>query len=413
MAQSVLFISYDGMTDPLGQSQVLPYLCGLSGAGFRITLLSCEKPERFAAGRDTIQAICDNAGINWTPVFYTARPPVLSTIKDIRNLWKTAVRLHTEHRFSLVHCRSYISALIGQKMKKKFGTKFLFDMRGFWADERVDGGLWNLKNPLFRKIYRYFKRKEKEFIREADHVISLTQHAKDEIYSWPAFAAKKPSIQVIPCCVDLGLFDPSRITPAMQESYRRKLGIADGSFILSYLGSLGTWYLLDDMLLFFQLLKQRIPSAKFLFISHDRHEEILQKAAQMGFADAVIIRPGARNEVPVLLSLSNYSIYFIKPAYSKKASSPTKQGEIMAMGIPSVCNEVGDMPYVAATYGIGFTVDTEKKQNFQAVADRIANAGTQFSPQQIMDGARAFYSLEKGIALYTATYREVLGNVTD
>jgi hypothetical protein len=46
--------------------------------------------------------------------------------------------------------------------------------------------------------------------------------------------------------------------------------------------------------------------------------------------------------VPLFLSLSNWSVFFIKDAYSKKASSPTKQGEIMAMGIPIVCNDIGD-----------------------------------------------------------------------
>lgn len=41
--KQVLYISYDGMTDPLGQSQVLPYLVGLSKEGFQFTLVSCEK----------------------------------------------------------------------------------------------------------------------------------------------------------------------------------------------------------------------------------------------------------------------------------------------------------------------------------------------------------------------------------
>ena len=35
-----LFLSYDGMTDPLGPSQVLPYLVGLAARGHRITLIS-------------------------------------------------------------------------------------------------------------------------------------------------------------------------------------------------------------------------------------------------------------------------------------------------------------------------------------------------------------------------------------
>ena len=45
-AKKVLYITYDGMTDPLGQSQVLPYLVGLSEKGYKFTILSFEKKER-------------------------------------------------------------------------------------------------------------------------------------------------------------------------------------------------------------------------------------------------------------------------------------------------------------------------------------------------------------------------------
>ena len=42
MNKNVLYISYDGMTDPLGQSQVLPYLSGLSKEGYSFHLISFE-----------------------------------------------------------------------------------------------------------------------------------------------------------------------------------------------------------------------------------------------------------------------------------------------------------------------------------------------------------------------------------
>lgn len=60
---NTLYISYDGMTDPLGQSQVLPYLSGIAAAGYKVTLISAEKEEKFLAIRDEIQRICDQAGI--------------------------------------------------------------------------------------------------------------------------------------------------------------------------------------------------------------------------------------------------------------------------------------------------------------------------------------------------------------
>jgi len=39
----VLYISWDGLTDPLGNSQILPYLTKLSGKKFEIHVVSLEK----------------------------------------------------------------------------------------------------------------------------------------------------------------------------------------------------------------------------------------------------------------------------------------------------------------------------------------------------------------------------------
>ena len=145
--------------------------------------------------------------IDWRPIPYTKSPPVLSTVYDVYKIKRLAFQLQQEKNFSIVHCRSYIASLVGVQMKKEFGIKFIFDMRGLWADERVDGKLWNLKNPTYRSVYTYFKKKEKQFLETADYTISLTQNAKEEILSWNYIQDKSLNIEVIPCCVDLNLFN--------------------------------------------------------------------------------------------------------------------------------------------------------------------------------------------------------------
>ncbi len=121
------------MTDPLGQSQVIPYLIGLSKKGYRFTLISCEKKENLT-GKNKIQAILDANNITWEPLVYTKKPPVFSTIYDIIRIKRLALQLHKKNNFSVVHCRSYIAALIGLQLKKELHIKFIFDMRGFWAN---------------------------------------------------------------------------------------------------------------------------------------------------------------------------------------------------------------------------------------------------------------------------------------
>lgn len=54
MDEHILYLSYDGMTDPLGQSQVLPYLTMLRKKSYNISMISLEKLEVFTENPDTI-----------------------------------------------------------------------------------------------------------------------------------------------------------------------------------------------------------------------------------------------------------------------------------------------------------------------------------------------------------------------
>ena len=124
--RSILYISYDGLTDSLGQSQILAYLKRLSLLGNQVVILSYEKADRLAeSGRQVAETINAHHLI-WEPLSYTKQPPILSTIKDIRRGLKRSKDLHRVHHFDVVHCRGYIAAIIGKNLKEKFGTKFIF-----------------------------------------------------------------------------------------------------------------------------------------------------------------------------------------------------------------------------------------------------------------------------------------------
>ncbi|EAY24795.1 glycosyltransferase [Microscilla marina] len=402
----ILYLSYDGMTDPLGQSQVLPYLLELSKMGHQITLLSTEKEANFALRHQTIQNLLTEhqanhpeAAIDWQYITYTKKPPVLSTLKDIMQLRKKARQLHQQKQFDIIHCRSYVTSLIGLGMKKKYGTKFVFDMRGFWADERVDGGLWNLGNPLFRGVYNYFKKKEKQFLTAADYTISLTENAKQEIQNWPGFRQTK--IEVIPCCVDTQLFDYNALpSPTMADPLK--------PITISYLGSIGTWYMLEEMLAFYQRLLKAAPAARFMFITTEPAEAIYQQAEKMELpAHQISVQKAERKQVPGLLAQSDVSIFFIKPYYSKKASSATKMGEILAMGIPIIANaNVGDHDFLFEKYSCGVLVDGFDEALLDKAVAQIKEM-QRIAPQDLRNVAIEYYSLKKGVNLYAKVYEQV------
>ncbi len=390
---NILYLSYDGVTDSLGQSQILPYLTGLADEGYTITLITFEKPDRFKKHQNEIQKICDSHNLRWKPLKYHKSPLVLSTVYDLFTLRLVVKKFYIENQFTIIHCRSYLTSLIGLWAKRKFSVKFIFDMRGFWVDERVDGGLWNLNNPLFKMIYKFFKGKEKQFIKDADHIISLTENARIEILSWGLTQAP---ISVIPTCVDMDLFHPGK-NAIETAAARKKLSIDPDTFILVYLGSWGTWYMTDQILHFFSILISKNTKSILLILTPDQPD-----LTNYEFASRVIVKNVTRKEVPVFLNLGNASICFIQPAFSKKASSATKMAEAWAMNLPVVTNPGwGDIDRLQES-GMPLLI-CDSKTEYHSIASLLINGKPQNKREMLIGN----FDLPSGIQKYKSIYRSL------
>jgi glycosyltransferase involved in cell wall biosynthesis len=402
----ILYISYDGMTDPLGQSQVLPYLVGLSVLGYHFSLVSCEKPDAFQRRKSVIEAICRENNIDWYPLPYTKRPPLISTLLDIRRIRKKCNSILSKKQVDIVHCRSYIPALIGLEIKKTQGIPFIFDMRGFWADEKIDAGAWSITNPIYRWAYRYFKRKEKAFLESADTIITLTEAGKKEILSWKHIQRKSLPITVIPCCADLAFFDYNTIPEQRTIDLRKKLQIPQEALVLGYLGSLGTWYMLEEMVLFFRALLDVRPDSYFLVVSNDQPgklAELLQKNKIP--AARVVVTQADRETVPLHLSVFDAGLFFIRPTYSKIASSPVKHGEMMGMGIPLICNNgVGDVDDIVNSTQTGVTIALPTPYSPEFTGNIVEQLKA-IPRATIRDKAFKYYALNSGINKYGEIYK--------
>ncbi len=409
--KKVLFISYDGMTDPLGQSQVIPYLSNLTKYGYTFTILSCDKPDKYAANKEYVEKLIALFPIKWVSIPYHKNPPVLSSVYDFYALKKTAKKLQYSNHFDMVHTRPGLPSLVAIYMKNKFGIKFLNDIRGFWADERVDGGIWNLRNPIFKIVYKFFKRHEYDCLIKADYSICLTYKGRDVLHSNKNIANQPIPIEVIPCSVDLELFNANKVDLLLKEKFKAELKIKETDFIISYLGSIGGWYLTAEMMRFCKMVSDKIPTAKFLFISPHSYAVINRAAKKWHLApDKIIAKQGKRHEVPVLLSFSNYSLFFIKPCHSKLSSSPTKHGEIMAMGIPVITNSgVGDVAEIVTKYNAGYLLNDFSEESFTEVIEKI-NDGNLFDKVLIRAGAKDFYALETAVERYKKIYDHIFAS---
>lgn len=396
---SVLYISYDGMLEPLGQSQVLSYLECLA-ANRSIHLISFEKPDDWADSsvNKSVAARIAAAGIQWHPLRYHKRPSALATAWDIFCGSALGFWLILRYKLEIVHARSYVPSVMALSLKRLTGVKYLFDMRGFWADERVDGGLW----PVGGYMYRVAKWFERHFLLNADRVVSLTQAAVDEISTFPYLQMKMPRFELITTCANLELF-----RPRLDGS---DLSRTDRPFILGYVGSVGVWYLFDETLRCFQLLRERMPNAQLHILNRGGHDYIHERISALAIdPDAVKVEMADHVRVASAMQQMDAGIFFYKSVYSKKATAPTKLGEFLGCGVPCLGNTgVGDMAKILEKEQVGIALERFDEPSMREAIDCLLKlTQTAEIRTRCREVALQYFSLEDGVKSYERIYKEL------
>lgn len=394
---NVLYLSYDGALDPLGRSQILPYLEGLSKRGHSFDLISFEKPRRFrdVEDRQGVERRLRASSIRWHPLRYHSRFSALATAYDLARGLVVGAALTPAKRIDLIHARSYPATLIAWSLSRAFGIPFIFDMRGLYADERTDGGIW----PPGGTLYRMTKSLERVFLRDARGLVTLTHASVPTLLKWLGEAGGRATPTVIPTCVDTERFRP----PATQK--------AEG-FTFSYVGSIGTWYLLDEMLAFGRCLLDTYADARLRFITNNGADEIREGARRHGIdGSRLLLSSVPHEEVPRALAGSAATLHFIRPTFSKQASAATKFAESLALGLPVVLNPgIGDVAQIARERGVGVILDEFKPDAFLAAARAVrALAADPGVAARCRQTAIDYFSLSTGVERYAALYEAVTG----
>lgn len=334
----VLYVTYDGLLEPLGASQVVPYVRGLAERGYAIEVLSFEKPADLA-DRDRVRALQDDlegAGVAWTRLRYHKRPSLPATAWDVasgrRYVARRMAALRRAGRPGLVHARGYLPGLMGLAGGAQ-GARLLFDMRGFWVDERIEGGYW-APGSLHVRLGR---RLERRLLREADHLVLLTSRAAEGLEE-RAGGARVPNWTVVPTCVDLERFR----APADRSAARRRLGVGRAP-VLVHVGTLTGWY---DGHATMEVARAFLARTGGTFVVLTRDRSQARRLAEAARVDA-LVTTAAPEDVPLWLQAADAGLALVRPSPSKDASFPTKIAEYLACGLAVLSTPIGDLPSLA------------------------------------------------------------------
>lgn len=391
--KKALYLSYTGLLEPLGRSQILAYLSRLSDE-YQFTIVSFEKAADFAKAEhvQALQKECESYGIDWNPKIYHHRPRLLATLWDLWILLYTTWAFSRAGKAELVHCRSYIPAIAAWLVGKVTKVPFIFDMRALWPEEMIDAGRL-VRGSFIHKVLVWL---EAKLLKDAAHVVSLTQAAVVYLQAQQPHL-KSQKFSVITTCVDLEKFKGDKVTFGPKK-----------------LGTMGTvisgWYHLDWLFLTLKTLMQKDETATFKIVTRDSEQALRELAAQYGIEHSKLeIVSSSPNDIAKNIADLKAGLLYFTAGVSKLGSAPTRMGEFLACGIPVIGNRgVGDMSDLIERYKVGVVIEDGSQEAInQALLDLDKLYEDTDLAARCRDAAELYFSADKGAEKYRHIYREI------
>lgn len=350
----VLYISYWGALEQLGQSLVVPAVKKLAQMGTQLTLITFEKPHDLARTdeMERVRKMFAEDKIEWLPLKYHRDPKIPATLFDMVQGVARGLQKRLTRRFDIVHARTYPGGLIGLLLAPLIGAKFVYHNEGFYPDEQVDGGVWAKDS----RPHRVAKRLENLMYSRADGIIALSFRAKSLIEEMPDVQRKKTPVVFVPSCVDLEKFHLPENRPNFSE----------GEIKLVYIGSVGYRYILDKVGSFVAAAQKIEPNVRLQIYSKADTDLIIKMLDEGGLArETWKLNAVPYNEMPAHLVEHQAGLFFLTEGISEHGCSPTKIGEYWAVGLPVVTTpNVSDTDEIIRRDRVGVIIKKHKEENY-------------------------------------------------
>jgi len=393
---NILYITYDGLLEPLGMSQVWQYQKKL-GKDHNVIILSYEKSEDLI-NIHALELEIKKSDVVWVRLSYHKSPSLIATTYDIFYGFISVLRIIKKYDVDFIHSRSYVATIIAYLVNKKTDLNYIFDMRGFWADEKVDGGVW--KKTSF--LYKFIKYIERKLLFNAEQIVTLTHAGKKDIKSLKCTKDSIDRISVIPTCANLDIFRPFLL---------EGLNIEEDVFVLGYVGSVGTFYMFDEVLKSFKKLIKVKKNSKLIIINKNQHDYIKSCIHKENMKDLDIeVRSADYQDMTKEINAFDAGIFYIKPSFSKRSSSPTRLAEYLGCGKPCITNYgVGDTEYVISSGNVGVILkDFSDDSHIRGIEELLTLVSDPEVSTRCVDISKKYYSLDKGVNEYNKLYSRMI-----
>ena len=227
---------------------------------------------------------------------------------------------------------------------------------------------------------------------------------------FPVLMIYANNIYIIPCCADFNHFIQN--DEAQKKSFRSMLGISSNDLVLGYLGSIGPMSRFDSYIRLVVLAGSKDNSIRGLIVTQDKKlaEEMLLSLTSNDERRFFIVVSANREEVTNYINAFDIMINFLTTSYARLATSPTRNAESFACGVPVICNQgIGDVDKHTKILDSGLTIP-----NFQDFSLLIAiekfEAIRSKGGSRLRNESKKIFALEIAEERYKNVYFDIFTN---
>ncbi|MGJ3234412.1 hypothetical protein [Marivirga sp.] len=330
MKSTIFVFAYYSFKDPVFQSAVLPYLKAVQDENLKYVLLTWEQ-KQFPLSKNQIKKIEDdlvNYHISWRRTTWHS-----GSFKPIKKIF--------DFTFGLIYCLNLISkfkatkifsegfpgAVIGHYLSKLSNKPHIIHTFEPHADYMLESGVWQKSSWE----YRFLKKMEIPIAKHAQHIITATSAYKNLLNQ----NGIENHIHTIPSCINMEEYN---FNEESRTQIRSELKIKNDQIVIVYLGKIGGMYMEEELFNFFKhcLMLDSNKFHFFLFTNHPQ-ELIKHKLNQFNISQQKVYSNYLeKEEVSKYLSAADIGFCGIRPIQSRRFSSPIKNGEYWACGLPTL-----------------------------------------------------------------------------
>lgn len=400
--KTIFIFAYYSYKDPVFQSAVLPYFENFPDKEkFRFILLTFEQDQYkvTASERAEIKDEFTQDHIIWHQTkWHSGRFKQIKKIFDFcwSLILSTILVIRYNPRF--IYSEGFPGAIISHYLCKITGRKHIVHTFEPHADYMIESGVWQEKDWEAKLI----KKTQLQIAQNSHAILTGTQKLIDKY----EHLCPNTLFYRVPSCVDSDLF---QFDPHTRKRNRSAWGISHETLLLVYLGKFGGMYWQEELFDFFDIIKATLGRpAQLLIVSKDDPSPFKHR-----IDDTVIWISATKKEVPGLLSSADFGICGIHNIPSRRYSSPIKNGEYWACGLPVVVPfGMSDDFLMTREKGIGIIIEDTSVSSLKKASFEIKKWISSNDSEEVRKRCRNFALEDRSVAKYKKLYLQIFNGDT-